>query len=818
MSDDVIERTAARALARARRGQSLNEAEVTALLCVDGDQRRELMGTAARLRDLGLAAAGRPGVITYSPKVFIPLTRLCRDRCRYCTFATSPARLRQEGSGLFLEPDEVLDIARAGVAAGCTEALFTLGDRPEDRWSQAGEWLADRGHPSTVSYLREVARRVLDETGLLPHLNPGVLSWEELARLRPTAASMGLMLESSAERLFSDPGGPHFRSPDKDPRLRLRTIADAGRQSIPFTTGVLVGIGETAAELATSLIDLQQLSLRFGHIQEVIVQNFRAKEGTAMAGTPDASTHRHLNAVAVARLVLGPDVSIQAPPNLVDGDEQAALLAAGIGDWGGISPVTIDHVNPERPWPDLDLLAERTGDAGYRLSPRLAVYPEYLRDPDQWIAGPVQPAVSRLAGRSEVSMGVMSQDAADRARPSPVRLPAGGGLVGSTGSHAALAGDALERGFRLAELDPAALSDPRNEDPATALMAADGQALERLVELADRRRRERVGDEVTFVVNRNINFTNICYTGCRFCAFARRADDRGASTLTLDEIGRRVAEAVSAGATEICMQGGIHPHFKGDDYLELIRVVKQAAPGVHLHAFSPMEVHVGAVREGLPVGAWLDRLRDAGLDSMPGTAAEILVDEVRWELTRGKLPTAAWVEVVKAAHRAGIPTSSTMMYGHVDHPGHWVRHLAVLRRLQEETAGITEFVGLPFVHRNTPLYLSGQSRPGPSSRDDTAVTAMARVMLDEVIPNVQVSWVKLGPDRCAELLAAGANDLGGTLLEEAISLTAGATHGTSMGVGQLCSVAERAHRPWRERDTLYRSVAGQDDRRSLPVE
>lgn len=846
MADAAVSRQAHRALLRASRGQSLDRAELVALLAAEGDDRRRLISLAGDLRDDGLDSVGRPGVITYSPKVFIPLTRLCRDRCHYCTFATTPARLRTGGADMFLSPSEVLEIARAGVTAGCGEALFTLGDRPEGRWRHAQRWLDERGYDSTLAYLRAMAIMVLEETGLLPHLNPGVMSWEELARLRPAAASMGLMLESSSTRLFTDPGEPHFGSPDKDPRIRLRTIEDAGRQSIPFTTGLLVGIGETAEEFVDSLLDLRRLAREYGHIQEVIIQNFRAKPGTALARRRSLDHRDYLKALAVARIVFGPRMRMQSPPNLSRPTDLSGLLAAGVDDWGGISPVTADHVNPECAWPELESLRQRSRSSGLEVQARLCIQPEFVRRSQRWVAAPIEAHVKALADDA----GMMRGDALPVGRPwqeapsyvavsgsaaTVIPVPAAGAgrepgidlrLIEALPRPAAFevsnmsgpAGRArpevpptrlptdVRSALKLASNRPHELARPDNETAALLLMESEGEALSILATIADDLRSDLVGDAVTYVVNRNINFTNICYTGCRFCAFAQRASDPDAYTLSPEDIRNRIDAAVAAGATEICMQGGIHPKLPGTAYFELARLVKSCAPEIHLHAFSPMEVHNGASRSGMPVREWLLAAREAGVDSLPGTAAEILDDEVRWVLTKGKLPARTWVDIVVAAHELGIPTTSTMMYGHVDAPIHWIRHLRLLREIQERTGGFTEFVGLPYVHYNAPLHLAGVSRPGPTARDDLAVTAMARIMLAGAIDNIQVSWVKLGAARSAQLLQAGANDVGGTLMEESISRTAGAEHGSALTVAQLRQIAAHCGRPARQRTTLYRRL------------
>ena len=827
-----------RALHRAQTARALDATEVEILLHARGEDLARLCEAAGRVRDAGLQAAGRPGTVTYSRKVFIPLTRLCRDRCHYCTFATTPGRL----PAAYLSPDEVLSIARSGASLGCKEALFTLGDRPEDRWPAARQWLDAHGFDSTLGYLRAMAIRVLEETGLLPHLNPGVMSWQDLQRLKPVAPSMGLMLETTADV------PAHRGSPDKVPAVRLGTIEAAGRSSIPFTTGLLVGIGESYADRVESLFALRRLARQYGHIQEVIIQNFRAKPDTAMRHVADTSVDDYQATIAVARLVLGSTVRIQAPPNLVDLDECRRLLAAGVDDWGGVSPLTPDHVNPERPWPQLADLARVSAESGYVLTERLTAHPGYLdqpwldprlrhhvdalRDPrglaaaDTFPVGlpwqepdggwqddgrvDLQTAIDtegrRTTTRSDVDTAYgdwasLSVADAARHRGSAVAEPA---AVGRLRPEFATA-------LRHAERDPAALSDG---DALALFEALPGAEIEALAAFADDLRRDDVGDTVTYVVNRNINFTNVCYTGCRFCAFAQRRTDADAYTLSLDEVGARADAAVLAGATEICMQGGISPELPATAYFDLAREIKRRQPQLHLHAFSPMEVVNGASRMGLSIRDWLVGAKEAGVDSLPGTAAEILDDDVRWILTKGKLPAATWVEVVTTAHEVGIPTTSTMMYGHVDTPAHWVAHLKLLGRIQQQTGGFTEFVPLPFVHHNAPLYLAGLARPGSTRREDRAVHAMARILLHGRIRHVQTSWVKLGTDGCVDMLRGGVDDLGGTLMEETISRMAGSQHGSRRTPEELAGIAAAAGRPARQRTTTYGEVDPDSVRRT----
>src|SRR4249920_2453528 len=841
-----------RTLARARDGKPLDVDEATVLLHARGEDLNRLLGYASRTRDAGLEAAKRPNVITYSRKVFIPLTRLCRDRCGYCTFATVPHRLHS----LYLEPDEIVAIARQGAELGCKEALFTLGDKPEDRWRQAREWLDEHGYDDTLSYVRAMAIRVLEETGLLPHLNPGVLSWQDFQRLKPVAPSMGMMLETTAARLFAEPGGPHFGSPDKDPAVRLRVLADAGRSAVPFTTGILIGIGETLAERADSIFAIRQVAREYGGIQEVIVQNFRAKPDTKMRAMPDAELDDLAATIAVARLVLGPSARIQAPPNLI-GDAYQLILAAGIDDWGGVSPLTPDHVNPERPWPQIDELARRTEAAGMALRERLTIYPPYIAEPwlDPRLAGHVAALADpvtglardgtvprgrpwqepdggwgQAAGRTDLHVTIDTTgrtadrrddfaevygdwaavaariDPAARAGPAVQTDPAAPAGPSARADPSARSAAALPRlraevaaALRSAERNPAGITDRE----ALALLGADGPGLEALAALADALRRDAVGDDITYVVTRNINFTNVCYTGCRFCAFAQRRTDADAYTLSLSQVGDRAEEAWEAGATEVCMQGGIHPDLPGTAYFDLAAEVRRRCPDLHIHAFSPMEVMNGSARTGLPVREWLIRAREAGLSSVPGTAAEILDDDVRWVLTKGKLPAAAWIDVITTAHELGLPTTATMMYGHVDTPAHWVGHLRVIRGIQERTGGFTEFVLLPFVHASAPIYLAGLARPGPTRRENRAVHAVARLMLHGAIPSIQCSWVKLGDDGCRAVLAGGVNDIGGTLMEETISRMAGSQQGSYKTISDMEAMIAPLGRPLRQRTTLY---------------
>jgi FO synthase len=720
------------------------------------------------------ARALRSGpLVTYSPKVFIPLTKLCRDVCHYCTFAAPPRR----GERTYMSIEEVLEVARAGRAAGCREALFTLGDKPELRYRAAREELAALACATTVEYLARAAEAVLDETGLLPHLNPGVMSRADLELLRPVSASMGIMLETTSERL-SRRGGPHFGSPDKLPAARLETMRLAGDLRVPFTTGILIGIGETRKDRLEALVAIATLHERYGHIQEVIIQNFRAKLGTKMAGAPEPSLEDHLWTIAAARVLLPADVHVQAPPNLAF-DEFPRLLDAGIDDWGGVSPVTIDHVNPEAPWPELDRLDRATESRGLQLAPRLPVYPEFVSG--RWLDARVMPHVLRASD----AMGLAREDDWSPGEPGPV--PA----------------------RFLARRDPLPLGSrgEPGEEELVRLLRARGSERTRVLAAADALRREVCGDEVSYVVTRNIQYTNVCYFRCGFCAFSKgklAANLRGPAYLVpLDEIVRRCEEAWARGATEVCLQGGIHPAFTGRFYLDVVRAIKGALPELHVHAFSALEVWQGAATLGLPLDEYLADLRDAGLSSLPGTAAEILDDEVRRVICPDKVTTAQWLEVHEAAHRVGLKSNVTMMFGHVEGPQSWARHLIESREQQRRSGGFTEFVPLPFVHMEAPIALKGQARRGPTFGEVLLVHAVARLALHPWITNVQASWVKLGPDGVAAALRAGVNDLGGTLMNESISRAAGAEHGQEFAPEAMEALIRASGRVPRQRTTLY---------------
>jgi FO synthase len=725
----------------------------------------DLCAEARALRDHG---HGR--LVTYSPKVFVPLTKLCRDVCHYCTFAHPPRR----GERAYLTLEEVLDIARAGASVGCREALFTLGDKPELRYRVAREELAALGCASTLEYVARAAEAVLDETGLLPHLNPGVLENEDLRELRRVSASMGLMLETTADRL-SARGGPHFGSPDKLPARRLETLERAGRARVPFTTGILIGIGETRDERIEALLAIRDLAELHGHVQEIIVQNFRAKTGTRMAGSPEPPLEELLWTIAVARILLGPNAHVQAPPNL-SYDDFPRLLDAGIDDWGGVSPVTIDHVNPEAPWPALERLRAATQSRGLELAPRLPVYPEWISG--QWLDPNVLPAVLRASD----SLGLARED---------------GWSPGVTAPIPFVPRDAL----------PIDTCAELGEDELVRLFRARGTERDRVLAAADLLRRDVCGDEVTYVVTRNIQYTNVCYFRCGFCAFSKgklAANLRGAPYLVPhEEIVRRCEEAWERGATEVCLQGGIHPAFTGEYYRSVVEAIKYAVPALHVHAFSALEIWQGAATIGLPLDTYLAALRDAGLGSLPGTAAEILDDEVRRVICPDKVTTSQWLEVHDVAHRVGLRSNVTMMFGHVEGPHNLARHLVHAREQQKRSGGITEFVPMPFVQMEAPMWLLGQARSGPTFGETLLVHAVARLALHPWITNIQASWVKLGVDGVGAALRAGVNDLGGTLMNESISRSAGAEHGQELPPESMEELIRSHGRTPRQRTTLY---------------
>jgi FO synthase len=765
-------------LARAASGAPLTDEEALALS--EHCDLEALLEAARARRDLG-----HPAVVTYSPKVFIPLTQLCRDVCRYCAFAQTPRDLKAP----YLSVAEAIAIARAGAEAGCHEALFTLGDQPERRYAVAREALAAQGHETTIGYLAEVARWVHEATGLLPHVNPGVMTRADYERLRPVSVSAGLMLESAAERLC-ERGGPHHGCPDKRPAVRLASIRTAGELRVPFTSGILIGIGETRRERFESLLALRALHAEHDHLQEIIVQNFRAKAGTAMADAPEPKLADHLWTIAIARLVFAPDMSIQAPPNL-NAAALDRLLAAGIDDWGGVSPVTPDHVNPEAPWPHLETLRRATESAGKELVARLPIYPRFVRQPERWLAPEMRAPVLHHA------------DAEGYAREDRWIT----GAISDTPAVAIVGPRTPPRRELQRILHRASDGRRLEEGEVVRLFAARGREVAAVCGHADRLREEVNGDRVGYVVNRNVNYTNVCYFRCGFCAFSKgklAENLRGRPyDLDLEEIARRTREAWKRGATEMCLQGGIHPEYTGATYLEICRTVKRAAPDIHVHAFSPLEVWQGARTLDMSVRDFLADLQRAGLGSLPGTAAEILDDEVRRVLCPDKITTAQWLEVMRCAHALGLRSTATAMFGHVDHPRHWARHLLRVRELQASTGGFTEFVPLPFVHMEAPIYLKGGARRGPTWREALLMHAVSRLVLHPHITNIQTSWVKMGPRGAQACLASGANDLGGTLMNESITRAAGAAFGQELPPRAMHELIEATGRVPYQRTTIY---------------
>src|SRR5579859_6628426 len=750
-----------------------------------------LLTTASQLRD-----SVHHNRISYSRKVFIPLTQLCRDVCHYCTFAQPPKR----GQRAYLNRDEVLAIARAGAEAGCKEALFTLGDKPERRYKVAARELAELGHATTLSYLAEMAELVWRETGLLPHVNPGVMTADEIAMLRRVSVSQGIMLETVSERL-SERGGPHYGSPDKRPAARLETIRLAGEQKVPFTSGILIGIGETRLERIQSLLALRELREQYGHIQEIIIQNFRAKPNTQMAQAPEPDLDDLLWTIAMARILFGAEMNIQAPPNLSPGTYHR-LIAAGLNDWGGVSPVTPDHVNPEARWPHLDELARQTADEGKVLLERLAIYPAYIQQTLQaWLDPQFTTSVLHLSDSDGYARADSWSPGANVSIPQYEQS-----LITTrptTNQH--ITPEVLE------VIAQATAGQDLSEQQIVRLFQARGADFAAICQAADALRQQVNGDIVSYAVNRNINYTNICYFRCQFCAFSKgklSENLRGTPyDLALDEVIRRAREAWERGGSEVCMQGGIHPEYTGETYLNMCRAIKAVLPDLHIHAFSPLEVWQGAQTLGLSVPAFLAQLREAGLGTLPGTAAEILDDEVRATLCPDKIKTNEWLYVMEEAHKVGFRTTATIMYGHMEQPVHWARHLLRIKALQARTGGFTEFVPLPFVHMEAPIFWKGHARKGPTFREAVLMHAVARLVLYPHITNIQVSWVKMGRDGVKACLQAGANDLGGTLMNESITRAAGGEFGQELPPAQMEEIIRSINRIPLQRTTLYRPAS-----------
>jgi len=784
------------ALERAERGDRLDVDDALALLAAKDDDFDRMLRLAASVRDVGLERAGRPGVITYSRKVFVPLTTLCRDRCHYCIFVDTPGQLRKKHKPMYMTPEQVLAVVRQGQALGCKEALLTLGDRPEDRWPEARAWLEEHGFASTLDYVGHIARLITAETGMLAHLNPGVMSADELRMLRPTAPSMGMMLETTSRRLFEEPGQVHHGSPDKDPAVRLAVIEDAGRARIPFTTGILVGIGETLRDRAESLIALRESHERHGHVQEVIVQNFRAKPRTAAQRAPDADLLEYVATVAVARLVFGPRMRIQVPPNLSDPAEFELLVRAGSDDWGGVSPLTADHVNPERPWPHLSDLAERTAALGFELRERLTAHPEYVTDPATWLDPAMHAPVAALA---DPETGLA---AGDVKRPGSIAT-SGTPKAGATGSSPALSRSIRVPGLpdgRLGDDDVRRLAEAAASDPLAlgdeewaALLTATGDGLDALAATADDVRRYTVGEAVSLVVNRNL-------TSSGFRASGASAPDE----FDLDDAAAIAADAWDLGATELCVQGRLPDAEAPEAYLEIVRAVKAATPDIHVHAYRPQDVWDLAERGGLGLDGALATMREAGVDTVPGTGVKVLSERVRGLVAPTDLEIDRWVEGITAAHRAGFRSTSVLFYGHVETASERIAHMRALRGIQDATGGFTEFVPIPLPGPAGGVPLVADRSPVDEHR---AMVAVSRLMLSGSIPHIQIPWTRVGRETAAVLLQAGGDDLGGTLLDGRVKPEAGIEFGLELPSADAAAIAARLFRPFRQRTTDYRNAS-----------
>lgn len=817
--DDVLARIAA--------GRRPDVDETEALLHAPLEA---LLPAAAAMRDAGLVRAGRSRVITYSRKVFVPLTTLCRDRCHYCIFVDTPGQLNLLRKPAYMSPEQVLTVVRQGQDMGCKEALLTLGDRPEERWPEARAWLDQHGFASTIDYVAHIARLITAETGMLVHANPGVMHPDELAALRPVSPSMGMMLETTSRRLYEEPGQVHFGSPDKDPDLRLRVIDDAGVAGIPFTTGILVGIGETVRDRAESLVALRDSDERHGHVQEVIVQNFRAKPRTAMQGAPDADMTEYLAAVAVARLVFGPDMRIQVPPNLSDPRELGLLIAAGIDDWGGVSPLTADHVNPERPWPQIDDLAAHTAAQGYTLRERLTAHPEFVRDAARWIDPALHAPLRVLADAEGLAADVKPRAASPGGATPAGATPAGTTPAGVTSAGVAPAGvtegGAATRGGLSAEIPPAArprssarhaaattaaattadpgvrrlaeraASTPLTLDDAdwTRLLRATAAELDDLTAAADDARRYTVGEPITLVQNRNLTSTGL-----------RRTGRAGTAEFDLDDAARIAADAAALGATEICIQGALRGDEDPVGYLDLVRAVKRGAPGIHVHAYRPLDVRDLADRGGLGLDGALAAMRAAGVDTVPGTGVKVLSERVRALVAPGDLDIDLWVEGITAAHRAGFRSTSVLFYGHVETAQERIAHLRRLREIQADTGGFAEFVPIPLPGGDVPLVA------GRATLDEhRAMVAVSRLLLSGSIPHVQIPWTRVGRETAAVLLRSGGDDLGGTLYDGRVLPDTGIEQGLELAVTAGERIARRLMRPFRLRTTDYRVAPAAD--------
>jgi len=777
-----------------RSGRSLSDAE--AKLLANFDDTAAIAEVASELRDQQFN-----NVVTYSRKVFIPLTHLCRDVCHYCTFAKVPRKVLAP----YMSIEEVLEQAKHGAKMGCKEALFTLGEKPELRYKAAREALADMGYTTTTEYLKVAAKRVFEETGLLPHLNPGNLSPEELEDLKSVSPSMGIMLESASERLC-EKGMPHYGSPDKIPEVRLQTLRNAGIAKVPFTTGILIGIGETRLERIESLLKIREIHEQYHHIQEIIIQNFRAKPETKMVHAPEPDLNELLWTIGIARIIFGAKMSVQAPPNLSPG-VLSKIVKSGINDWGGVSPVTPDFVNPEAPWPHLSDLAEQTYAAGKHLDERLTIYPQYAQEFSSWIHPNLHERIADMID-TEGFARTDSWSPGDIETTPPNEIMSG--LINEPKK--------ISKDIQ-SILNKSEQAVPLNEQEIIRLFQARGDDFSAVTQAADQLRREINGDTVSFVVNRNINYTNICYFKCQFCAFSKgklAENLRGRPyDLSEEEIARRTKEAWDRGATEVCMQGGIHPEYTGETYINILKTVKESVPSMHIHAFSPLEIWQGAATMEMDLTEYLSLLKDAGLSTLPGTAAEILDDEVRAIICADKINTQQWLDVMEAAHEVGFKTTATIMYGHLERLEHWARHLIRIRDLQDRTGGFTEFVPLPFVHMEAPMYLKGQARKGPTFREAVLMHAVARLAFGKSIKNIQASWVKMGHEGIKACLNAGCNDLGGTLMNESISRAAGTQHGQETSPIEMRKLIRMLNRNPTQRTTIYGKVSTEREKSGI---
>ncbi|MDC0090786.1 5-amino-6-(D-ribitylamino)uracil--L-tyrosine 4-hydroxyphenyl transferase CofH [Gammaproteobacteria bacterium] len=726
-----------------------------------------------------------PDQLTYSPKVFIPLTFLCRDVCHYCTFAKTPKKVESP----YLSIEEVIRIAKEGEEKGCHEALFTLGDKPELRYKAARDALAEMGYQTTNEYVAACAEAVLEHTSLIPHLNPGCLTEAELDMLKPLSGSMGLMVESLSSNLCKK-GQPHYGSPDKEPIFRMQTLINAGKRNIPFTTGILIGIGETRLERLESIFAIAELHQEYGHIQEVIVQNFKAKANTLMEHSPEPSFDELIWTIAMARLILPGDISLQVPPNL-NPQHLERLIESGINDFGGISPVTKDFVNPEAPWPEIKKLTSTANLLGQDLRARATLYPAYFKN------------LALHTSKNVASKLLQKVDSQNLIRSD--KWVSGISTTIPLYSNTSFNSD-IQNSIKK-------IHENSDLDALQHILTARDRDFKYLMDYADDLKTHVHGHEITCVMNRNINYTNICSFKCNFCAFSKgtgHSDLRGKPyNISHDEIARRTLEAIDRGATEVCLQGGIHPKYTGNTYLDIVKTIRSVSETIHIHAFSPLEIDHGRRTLNVSVEEFLIELKNAGLNSLPGTAAEILHDDIRAIICPDKLNSQEWADVIMAAHSVGLPTTSTMMFGHVENMSHVASHFGELKAIQNKTNGITEFVPLPFVASEAPIYMRGLSRPGPTFKESVLVHAAARIFFYDSIDNIQGSWVKMGLPGLKFLLSAGINDVGGILMNESITKAAGASFGQELNLAHVDRITKSLDLDLVQRNTLYQKLDSQ---------